>query len=240
MPGVAVVTGGNRGIGLAISRRLARDGFSVAVIHRSSDNSALGEIEGAVESFKADVTDSTQCAAALAAVETRLGPVEVLVNNAGVTADSMFHRMTPEQWRHVVDVNLQGVFNMTRLVIEGMRQRRYGRIISISSINGQKGQVGQTNYSASKAALFGLTRALALESASVGITVNTIAPGYIATDMTSAIPAEVLEHIAATIPTGSLGAPDDVAACVAFLASHEARFITGSCLSVNGGQYMSV
>lgn len=236
---VAVVTGGTRGIGRAICRELASTGYSLAAIFRTGDEAAAGAAAEGIAAFKADVRDETMCAEAVQAIESQLGPIDVLVNNAGVTRDSIFHRMRSDQWRDVIDVNLNGVFNMTRQTLPGMRQRRSGRIISISSINGQKGQVGQANYAASKAALLGFSRALALENAGHGITVNVVAPGYIETEMTAAMDPEVLAGIIAGIPVGRMGRPEEIARCVRFLAEPEAAFITGACLSVNGGQHMA-
>ena len=188
---------------------------------------------------KGNVSSFADCKAAVTAVEEALGPVDVLVNNAGITRDAMLHRMTEEQWNEVIHVNLASIFNMTRNVIEGMRERNYGRIVNISSINGQKGQVGQTNYSAAKAGMIGFSKALAQENAKKGITVNTVAPGYIDTDMMTAVPKNVLEGIITGIPVGRLGMADEIARCVAFLASEDAGYITGATLSVNGGQYIT-
>ena len=188
---------------------------------------------------KGNVSSFADCAAAVKAVEAEFGPIDVLVNNAGITRDAMLHKMSEEQWNEVIHVNLASIFNMTRNVIESMRERGFGRIINISSINGQKGQMGQTNYSAAKAGAIGFTKALAQENAKKGITVNAIAPGYIDTEMVTAVPKNVLDQIIAGIPVGRLGMADEIARCVAFLASEDAGFITGSTLTVNGGQYVA-
>ena len=236
---VALVTGGTRGIGAAVSRLLKQNGFAVAANYAGNTEAADAfEKETSIRTFRWSVAEYDQCAEGVAAVERELGPVEVLVNNAGITRDSMFHRMTPDSWRQVIETNLNGAFNMTHQVWAGMRERGFGRIINISSVNGQKGQMGQTNYSASKAGEIGLTKALAQEGATKGITVNAICPGYIATDMVMAVPEKVREAIIRQIPVGRLGEADEIARCVAFLASDDAGFITGSTLSPNGGQYM--
>ena len=236
---VALVTGGSRGIGAAISRALKAAGHQVAANFAGNDDAAKAFTdETGIKSYKWSVVDYDACKDGVARVEADLGPVEILVNNAGITRDAMFHRMTPEQWREVIDTNLNGVFNMTHPVWSGMRDRKFGRIVTISSINGQKGQAGQANYSASKAGDLGLTKALAQEGARAGITVNAICPGYIATEMVKAMDAKVLaEKIIPQIPVGRLGEPEEVARCVVFLASDEAGFITGSTLSANGGQF---
>ncbi len=241
MARVAIVTGGTRGIGAAISIGLKDAGYTVAATYGGNDEAAKAfKEETGIAVFKWDVGDFEACKAGIAQVESDLGPVEVLVNNAGITRDAMLHRMQPEAWRAVVSTNLDSVFNMTRNVIEGMRGRGFGRIISISSINGQKGQMGQSNYSAAKAGLIGFTKAVAQENAFKGITVNAIAPGYIATEMVKAVPEEVLKtKILPQIPVGRLGEPEEIARCVTFLASDEAGFITGSTLAANGGQYMA-
>jgi acetoacetyl-CoA reductase len=240
MPRVAVVTGGTRGIGAAISKALSAAGYKVAANYGGNDEAAQkfkGETGIAV--YKWDVSSFDACSAGLKQVEADLGPIDVLVNNAGITRDTMFHRMKPEQWSEVINTNLGSLFNMCRPVIEGMRTRKFGRIINISSINGQKGQMGQANYSAAKAGEIGFTKALAQESAKSGITVNAICPGYIATDMVKAIPKDVLEkNILPLVPLGRLGEPEEVARCVLFLAADDASFITGSTLTANGGQYM--
>jgi acetoacetyl-CoA reductase len=237
---VAVVTGGSRGIGAAISKALKAAGYKVAATYAGNDEAANAfKTETGIPVYKWDVSNTEACAAGLKQVEADLGPIEVLINNAGITRDSAFHRMTAEQWHAVINTNLNSLFNMTRPVIEGMRARKFGRIINISSINGQKGQFGQTNYSAAKSGDLGFTKALAQESAKLGITVNAICPGYIATEMVMAVPQEVREKsILPQIPVGRLGEADEIARCVVFLASDDAGFITGSTLSANGGQYM--
>ena len=240
MSRVALVTGGTRGIGASISIALKDAGYKVAANYAGNDEAASKfRDETGVPVFKWSVADYDSCAAGIAKVEAELGPVDVLVNNAGITRDAMFHRMTPEQWREVIDTNLSGVFNMTHPLWSGMRERKFGRVITISSINGQKGQAGQANYSAAKAGDIGFTRALAQEGARAGITVNAICPGYIATDMVMAVPEKVREAIIGQIPVGRLGEPEEIARCVVFLASDEAGFITGSTISANGGQFFS-
>ena len=240
MARVAVVTGGSRGIGAAISKALKAAGYKVAATYAGNDEAANAfKTETGIPVYKWDVSNTEACAAGLKQVEADLGPIEVLINNAGITRDSAFHRMSAEQWHAVINTNLNSLFNMTRPVIEGMRARKFGRIINISSINGQKGQFGQTNYSAAKAGDLGFTKALAQESAKLGITVNAICPGYIATEMVMAVPQEVREKsILPQIPAGRLGEAEEIARCVVFLAADEAGFITGSTLSANGGQYM--
>ncbi len=237
---VAVVTGGTRGIGHAISIELKRRGLRVAANYASNDEAAHKfQAETGIPIFKWDVGDYEACAAGLHQVEELVGPVSVIVNNAGITRDSMLHRMTPEQWREVIRVDLDSMFNLVHPVINGMRERNFGRIVNISSINGQKGQMGQTNYSAAKAGVIGFTKALALENARKGITVNCIAPGYIDTEMVRAVPEKVLESIVAQIPVGRLGKAEEIAKCVAFLVSDDAAFITGATMTVNGGQYIA-
>ena len=240
MSRVAVVTGGSRGIGAAISKALKAAGYKVAATYAGNDEAANSfKKESGIPVYKWDVSNTEACTAGLKQVEADLGPIEVLINNAGITRDSAFHRMTAEQWHAVINTNLNSLFNMTRPVIEGMRARKFGRIISISSINGQKGQFGQTNYSAAKAGDLGFTKALAQESAKLGITVNAICPGYIATEMVMAVPQDVREKsIIPQIAVGRLGEAEEIARCVVFLASDDAGFITGSTLSANGGQYM--
>ena len=238
---VAVVTGGTRGIGEAISVALKDAGYQVAANYGGNDEAAraFNEKTG-IPVYKWDVADFQACQDGIARVEADLGPIEVLVNNAGITRDTTLHRMTVEQWRDVIRTNLDSVFNMTRGVIEGMRERGFGRIVNISSINGQKGQFGQSNYSAAKAGLMGFTKAVAQENAAKGITVNVVAPGYIGTEMVRAVPEDVLKSkILPLIPVGRLGEPEEVARCVVFLAGDDAGFITGSTLSANGGQYMA-
>src|SRR5437763_7944904 len=241
MARVAVVTGGTRGIGASISKALKGAGYKVAANYGGNDEAANKfKSETGIPVYKWDVSSYDSCAAGLKQIETDLGPVEVLVNNAGITRDAPFHRMTPENWRAVIDTNLSSLFNMCRPLIEGMRSRKFGRIINISSINGQKGQFGQSNYSAAKAGEIGFTKALAQESARAGITVNAIAPGYINTEMVQAVPKDVLEkNILPLIPIGRLGEPEEVARCVVFLVSDDAGLITGSTLSANGGQYFA-
>ena len=240
MARVAVVTGGTRGIGAAIAKALKGAGYKVAAIYAGNDAAAdKFKSETGINVFKWDVSSYDACAEGLKKVEAELGPVDVLVNNAGITRDAMFHRMKPDQWAAVINTNLNSLFNMCRPVIEGMRERKFGRIINISSINGQKGQIGQSNYSAAKAGELGFTKALAQESARSGITVNAVCPGYIATDMVKAMPKDVLEkNVLPLVPVGRLGEPEEIARCVVFLASDDASFITGSTLSANGGQIM--
>jgi acetoacetyl-CoA reductase len=236
---VAMVTGGTRGIGRAIVERLHSDGFKVAAGYFGNEEAAKACVDDlGVMIVKGNVGEFDDCTRAVAEVEARLGPIDVLVNNAGITRDSMLHRMTPQQWNEVIFVNLASIFNMSRQVIDGMRERGYGRIINISSVNGQKGQFGQVNYSAAKAGDIGFTKALALENAKGGITVNVICPGYINTEMVQAVPKEVLEkNILPQIPVNRLGEPEEIARSVVFLAADDAGFITGSTLTVNGGQY---
>jgi acetoacetyl-CoA reductase len=241
MSRVALVTGGTRGIGAAIARALKGAGYKVAANYAGNDEAAQKfKAETGIGVYKWDVSAFDACAAGVKQVEADLGPVEVLVNNAGITRDAMLHRMKPEQWTAVINTNLGSLFNMSRQVIEGMRERKFGRIVNISSINGQKGQMGQTNYSAAKAGEIGFTKALAQESARAGITVNAICPGYINTEMVQAVPKDVLEKsILPLIPVTRLGEPEEVARCVLFLVSDDAGFITGSTLTANGGQYMA-
>jgi acetoacetyl-CoA reductase len=241
MARVAVVTGGTRGIGAAICKALKSAGYAVAANYAGNDEAAQAfKAETGIPVYKWDVSSYQACEAGLKEVEGELGPVDVLVNNAGITRDTMFHRMKPEQWSAVINTNLNSLFNMCRPLIEGMRARKFGRIVCISSINGQKGQMGQANYSAAKAGEIGFVKALAQESAKSGITVNAICPGYIATEMVKAVPQEVLDkNILPHIPLGRLGEPEEIARCVVFLASDDAGFITGSTLTANGGQYMT-
>jgi acetoacetyl-CoA reductase len=240
MARVAVVTGGTRGIGAAISKALKAAGYTVAAVYAGNDQAAQQfKTATGIPVYKWDVSSYDACAAGLKQVATDLGPVDVLVNNAGITRDTAFHKMTPDQWGAVINTNLNSLFNMCRPVIEGMRERKFGRIINISSINGQKGQFGQTNYSAAKAGEIGFTKALAQENAKGGVTVNAICPGYINTEMVQAVPVAVLEKaILPYIPVGRLGEPDEIARCVVFLAADDSGFITGSTLSANGGQVM--
>ncbi len=236
---VALVTGGVQGLGAAAARALAEEGCVLAVTSRERRPDAEAFCAQHSFSYHAwDVSEFEACESGVAAVEKDLGPIDVLVNNAGVTRDAMFHKMSPQDWRAVVSVDLDSMFNMTRQVIGGMRARGFGRIINISSVNGLKGQIGQTNYSAAKAGVLGFTRALALESASKGVTVNAIAPGYCDTPMVASVPDEALESIKAQIPVGRLGEPREIARAVAFLASRDAGFITGATISVNGGMYL--
>jgi len=237
---VGLVTGGTRGLGRAIAVALMRDGFRVAAVYRGNDEAARAlHEETGIPTFAWDVSDYAACQEGVARAEREMGPIDVLVNNAGITRDAMLHRMMEHDWLDVMRINLGSMFNMCRHVIPGMRERGYGRIINISSINGRKGQFGQTNYAASKAGILGFTRSLALESACKGITVNAIAPGYCETEMVQAVPPDVLKSLVASIPVNHLGHPDDVARLVLFLANEEAGFITGATFDVNGGQLMS-
>jgi acetoacetyl-CoA reductase len=240
MARVAVVTGGTRGIGAAIAKALKAAGYTVAANYGGNDAAAAKfKAETGINVYKWDVSSYEACVEGLKRVVADLGPVEVLVNNAGITRDAMFHRMQPQQWLAVINTNLVSLFNMCRPVIEGMRERKFGRIVNISSINGQKGQMGQSNYSAAKAGEIGFTKALAQESARAGITVNAICPGYINTEMVQAVPKDVLDKsILPLIPIGRLGEPEEIARCVVFLASDDAGLITGSTLTANGGQIM--
>jgi len=241
MSKVAIVTGGSRGIGAAISIALKAAGYTVAANYAGNDEAAAKfTAETGIKTYKWSVADYDACVAGIAQVEADLGPVAVLVNNAGITRDGMFHKMTPQMWSEVINTNLTGLFNMTNPVWGGMRTRKFGRVINISSINGQKGQAGQVNYSAAKAGDIGFTKALAQEGARAGITVNAICPGYIGTDMVKAIDEKVLnERIIPQIPVGRLGEPEEIARAVVFLAADDAGFITGSTISANGGQYFS-
>ena len=239
MARVAVVTGGTRGIGAAISKALKTAGYKVAASYAGNDAAAEKfKSETGIPVFKWDVASFEASAEGVKKVEAELGPVDVLVNNAGITMDGAFHKMTPDQWNKVVNTNLGSLFNVTRQVIEGMRSRKFGRVINISSINGQKGQFGQVNYSAAKAGDIGFTKALALENAKLGITVNVICPGYINTEMVQAVPKDVLEkNILPQIPVNRLGEPEEIARAVVFLASDDSGFVTGSTMTINGGQY---
>jgi acetoacetyl-CoA reductase len=225
---VALVTGGTRGIGAACSKALKDAGYTVAASYAGNDEAA--------NAFKKETGDYAACEKGVAAVEAELGPIEVLVNNAGISRDAMLNKMTPEQWSEVMRTNLDSVFNVTRQVINGMRDRKFGRIISISSINGQQGMLGLSNYCAAKAGMIGFTRAVALEGARKGITANAIAPGYVATELLSGVSEKVMEAIVGQIPVGRLGEAEEVARCVVFLAADEAAWITGSTISINGGQ----
>lgn len=241
MSRVALVTGGTRGIGAAIAKALKNAGYKVAANYGGNDEAAAKfKAETGIAVFRWDVSSHEACAEGIKKVEAEIGPIEVLVNNAGITRDAMFHRMTPEQWNAVISTNLGSLFNMCRPVIEGMRSRKFGRIVNIASINGQKGQMGQANYSAAKAGEIGFSKALAQENARLGVTVNVICPGYINTEMVQAVPKDVLEkNIIPQIPVGRLGEPEEIARCVVFLAADEAGFITGSTLTANGAQYLT-
>lgn len=237
----ALVTGGTRGIGEAISVALKAAGYSVVANYAGNDAAAktFTDTHG-IPAVKFDVGDFDAVQAAVTAIEADHGPIDVLVNNAGITRDVPMHKMSADKWHDVIRTNLDSAFFLSRSVIEGMRSRGFGRIVTISSINGQKGQFGQTNYSAAKAGVIGFTKALAQETAAKGITVNIVAPGYIGTEMVRAVPKEVLDtKIIPQIPVGRLGEPDEIARCVVFLASDEAGFITGSTLTANGGQYLA-
>ena len=241
MARVALVTGGTRGIGAAISRALKDAGYSVAANYGGNDEAASKfKGETGIPVTKFDVSDAAACESGIKAIEGEHGPVDILVNNAGITRDGTFHRMTFDQWSQVIRTNLDSMFTCTRPVIDGMRSRNFGRIVIISSINGQKGQLGQTNYSAAKAGVIGFAKALAQENANKGVTVNVIAPGYISTEMVQAVPQEVLKtKILPLIPVGRLGEAEEIARAVVYLAGDDAGFITGSTLSINGGQYMA-
>ncbi len=240
MARIALVTGGDRGIGAATCKALKVAGYTVAANY--SANTAAADrfrSETGIPTYKWDVADFDACQGGVETVTKELGPIDILVNNAGITRDSTLHKMTKEQWRSVIDVDLSGCFNMCRAVIEGMRERRFGRIISVSSINGMAGQFGQTNYAAAKAGIIGFTKSLALEGAGRNITANVVAPGYTDTDMVAAVPADVLKQIVASVPVGRLGKPEEVARGVVFLASEDAGYITGITLSINGGKYLA-
>ena len=240
MARTALVTGGTRGIGAAIAKALKAEGHRVVASYAGNDEKANAfKSETGIGVMKFNVADYEACQKAVAEIEGEHGPVEILVNNAGITRDGFFHKMTPQQWQEVIDTNLTGVFNITHCCWPKMREAKFGRVVTISSINGQKGQAGQANYSAAKAGDIGFTRALAQEGARAGITVNVVAPGYINTDMMATIPEKVMEGIVGNIPVGRLGEADEIARCVAFLASDDAGFITGSVLSANGGQFFS-
>jgi acetoacetyl-CoA reductase len=239
MARVAVVTGGTRGIGRAISMTLKNAGYNVAVNYRGDDRAARQfNEETGIPVFKFDVADFKACVEGVKQIEAQLGPIEVLVNNAGITRDATMHRMNYEQWNAVIQTNLSSCFNMSRVVIEGMRARSFGRIVNIGSINGQAGQYGQVNYAAAKSGIHGFTKALAQEAAARGITVNALAPGYVNTDMVRGVPADALEKIIGRIPAGRLGKAEDISRALLFLVDDDADFITGSTLSVNGGQHM--
>ena len=240
MARTAIVTGGSRGIGRAIAEGLKNNGYTVAATYAGNDVAAAKfKEETGINVYKWDVGDYEACKAGVAEIEAAQGPTDILVNNAGITRDGFFHKMTTEQWGEVIRADLDSVFNMSHQVFPGMRERKFGRIINISSVNGQKGQMGQTNYSAAKAGMIGFTRALAQEGAFKGVTVNAVAPGYIGTEMVAAMDEKVLEKIVAQIPVGRLGKVEEIADCVAFLADDKAGFITGSVLTANGGQYIA-
>ncbi len=239
MSKVALVTGGTRGIGEAISLALKNAGYNVVATYAGNDDAAKQfSEETGIKTCKFDVSDFDACQTAVQQVESDVGPIDVLVNNAGITRDGTMHRMSFEKWNQVIQTNLSSCFNMCRAVIEGMRERSFGRIVNIGSVNGQAGQYGQVNYAAAKSGIHGFTKALAQEGATKGITVNAIAPGYIATEMVRAVPENVLEKIVATIPVGRLGEASEIARAVEFLVAEDAGFITGSTLSINGGQHM--
>ena len=236
---VALITGGTRGIGAAISIKLKETGYKVAAIYAGNDEAATKfTMDHEINIFKWSIGNYEECVAGIKNVEEKLGPVDVLVNNAGITRDSMFHKMSQDEWCDVINVNLNGLFNMTHPVWDGMRTRGFGRIVNISSINGQKGQLGQANYSAAKAGELGFTKSLALEGARKGITVNAICPGYINTDMVKAMSEKAIQATENQIPVGRLGEPDDIARCVKFLVADESTFITGSTITANGGHYL--
>ena len=235
---VALVTGGSRGIGAAISKALKEAGYSVAASYAGNDEAASKfTAETGIKTYKWDVADYEASKAGIAQVEGDLGPIEIVVANAGITKDAPFHKMTPDQWKAVIDTNLTGVFNTIHPIWPGMRERKFGRVVVISSVNGQKGQFAQVNYAATKAGDIGIVRSLAQEGARAGITANAVCPGYIATDMVMAVPEKVRESIIAQIPAGRLGEPEEIARCVAFLVSDEAGFINGSTISANGAQF---
>jgi acetoacetyl-CoA reductase len=239
MARVAVVTGGTRGIGKAISVALKNAGYKVAATYQGNEAAAQAcAQEAGIATYKFDVADFAQCEAGVKKIAAELGPIDILVNNAGITRDGTIHKMTPQQWNDVINTNLTSCFNMCRCVIDGMRERSFGRIVNIGSINGQAGQYGQVNYAAAKSGIHGFTKALAQEGAAKGITVNAIAPGYIDTEMVRAVPEEVLKKIVARVPVGRLGKAEEIARGVLFLVADEGGFITGSTLSINGGQHM--
>ncbi|MEQ8255884.1 MAG: acetoacetyl-CoA reductase [Roseovarius confluentis] len=238
MARVALVTGGSRGIGEAISKKLKEEGYVVAATYAGNDEAAAKFTEETgIKTYKWNVADYDASKAGIEAVEAELGPIDVVVANAGITRDAPFHKMTPDQWKDVIDTNLTGVFNTVHPVWPGMRERKFGRVIVISSINGQKGQFAQVNYAATKAGDLGIIKSLAQEGARAGITANAVCPGYIATEMVMAVPENVRESIIGQIPAGRLGEPEEIARCVAFLASDDAGFINGSTISANGAQF---
>ena len=239
MSRVALVTGGTRGIGAAICQKLKADGFTVVANYGGNDEKAKAFSEATgIPAYKWDVSDYDACQAGVARIEAEIGPVDVLVNNAGITRDGTLQKMSRDNWQAVIDTNLGSCFNMAHAVFPGMRDRKFGRIVNIGSINGQAGQYGQVNYAAAKSGIHGFTKALAQEGARFNVTVNAVAPGYIDTDMVAAVPKEVLEKIVARIPVGRLGQPEDIARGVAFLCAEDAGFVTGSTVSINGGQHM--
>lgn len=239
MPRTALVTGGTRGLGKAIAIALQAAGYRVAVVYHNNTEAARAFAEAtAIPIFHWDVADFEACRTGVSQVVHELGPIDILVNNAGITSDAVLHRMQPDQWWQVIHTNLGSMFNMSRHVIDGMRERGFGRIVNISSVNGEKGQLGQTNYAAAKAGILGFTKSLALEGARKNVTVNAIAPGYCDTDMVAAVSPEVLQNIIASIPVGRLGTPADIGRMVAFLVAEEAGFITGATFDINGGQFM--
>ena len=239
MTRVAIVTGGTRGIGEAISEALKQRDYTVVASYAGNDGAArIFMKKSAIPVYKFDVSDFQACQEAVAEIEKEIGPIDILINNAGITRDGTMHKMSFEQWNAVIQTNLTSCFNMSHAVIDGMRERNFGRIVNIGSINGQAGQYGQVNYAAAKSGIHGFTKALAQEGAAKGITVNAIAPGYIATEMVRAVPEHILEKIVAKIPVGRLGEVSEIARAVVFLVSDDAGFITGSTLSINGGQHM--
>ena len=238
MARVALVTGGSRGIGEAISKALKAEGYEVAATYAGNDEKAAAFTDATgIKTYKWNVADYEASKAGIAQVEADLGPIDIVVANAGITRDAPFHKMTPEQWNEVIDTNLTGVFNTVHPVWPGMRERKFGRVIVISSINGQKGQFAQANYAATKAGDLGIVKSLAQEGARAGITANAICPGYIATEMVMAVPEKVREAIVGQIPAGRLGEPEEIARCVTFLASEDSQFINGSTISANGAQF---
>lgn len=238
MSRVALVTGGSRGIGAAISKELKSKGYEVAATYAGNDEAAAAfSAETGIKTYKWNVADYDESAAGIAQVEADLGPVEIVVANAGITRDAPFHKMSPQQWKDVIDTNLTGVFNTVHPVWPGMRERKFGRVIVISSINGQKGQFAQVNYAATKAGDLGIVKSLAQEGARAGITANAVCPGYIATEMVMAVPEKVRESIIGQIPAGRLGEPEEIARCVAFLAADDSGFVNGSTISANGAQF---
>ncbi|WP_135504137.1 acetoacetyl-CoA reductase [Roseovarius aestuariivivens] len=240
MARTALVTGGTRGIGEAISKALKAEGYTVAATYAGNDEKAAAFTEATgIKTYKWNAADYDASKEGIASVEADLGPIDVVVANAGITRDAPFHKMTPDQWKEVIDTNLTGVFNTVHPVWPGMRERGFGRVVVISSVNGQKGQFAQANYAATKAGDLGFVRSLAQEGASKGITVNAVCPGYIATEMVMAVPEKVRESIIGMIPTGRLGEPEEIARCVTFLVSDDAAFINGSTISANGGQFFS-